>query len=236
MSDGTLTALIFTAFSIGFIHTLIGPDHYIPFVAMGKARNWSIGKTALITFLCGIGHVASSVVLGLIGIALGFLVGNLEMFEAMRGDIAGWGLLAFGFTYCVWGIRRAILNQPHSHLHVHDDHEHTHEHLHAQDHAHVHAEKGKADITPWILFTVFVLGPCEPLIPILMYPAAEMSLLGLSLVTAAFSVATIGTMLIIVVLASLGLKPVVFAPLARYSHALAGGTILLCGLAIKLGL
>ena len=36
-----LGLLILTAVSIGFVHTLVGPDHYLPFVAMSAARNWS---------------------------------------------------------------------------------------------------------------------------------------------------------------------------------------------------
>ena len=37
--------LLGTASTIGFIHTLIGPDHYLPFIVLSKARNWSTKKT-----------------------------------------------------------------------------------------------------------------------------------------------------------------------------------------------
>ena len=73
-----LNILILTAVSIGFIHTLIGPDHYLPFIMMSKARGWSIGKTIWITLACGIGHVFSSVVIGVLGIGLGLAVGKRE--------------------------------------------------------------------------------------------------------------------------------------------------------------
>ena len=72
------TALLGTAIWIGFIHTLFGPDHYVPFVAMARAGDWSCRKTLGVTLLCGLGHVAGSVALGLIGIAIGALVFNLE--------------------------------------------------------------------------------------------------------------------------------------------------------------
>ena len=36
--------LLGTAAFIGFFHTLPAPDHYLPFVVMGKARKWSIAK------------------------------------------------------------------------------------------------------------------------------------------------------------------------------------------------
>jgi nickel/cobalt exporter len=89
-----LVSLIGAAVAIGFFHTLLGPDHYIPFIVMSKARNWSMGKTGVITFLCGIGHVASSVVLGAVGIAAGIALKHLEITESIRGEIAGWVLLA----------------------------------------------------------------------------------------------------------------------------------------------
>lgn len=222
-----------TAASIGFFHTLFGPDHYLPFVVMSRARKWSRFKTAWITFLCGLGHIASSVLLGMIGIAFGTAVSKLELVESFRGNIAAWALIVFGLVYFVWGLRRAIRNRSHEHLHMHSDGSaHLHEHVHTKEHAHIHEKKGKVNITPWILFTIFVLGPCEPLIPILMYPAAKNSRGGLLLVTAVFGGVTILTMLSIVLIATLGVNLLPLKKIERYTHALAGGAIFLCGLAI----
>jgi len=234
--DSTLIPLYITAASIGFIHTLFGPDHYLPFIVMSKARKWSLLKTGVITFLCGLGHVMSSVVLGAIGIAFGIAVMRLEAFEGFRGNLAGWALMAFGFTYLVWGIHKAIKNRPHRHLHLHSDSvNHSHDHSHMKEHAHVHGEE-KANITPWVLFTIFVLGPCEPLIPILMYPAAKSSIAGIITVAAIFSCVTIATMLSIVLVLSFGVNLIPLRRVERYTHAIAGATILLCGIAIQLGL
>lgn len=228
-----LIALYVTAASIGFIHTVFGPDHYLPFIVMSRARRWSLGKTGLITFLCGLGHIMSSVVLGIIGIIFGVAVMKLEAFEAVRGNLAGWALIAFGFAYFVWGLHRILRNRPHRHLHLHGDlTEHVHTHQHMEGHAHVHAE-GKGNITPWILFTIFVLGPCEPLIPILMYPTAKQSIAGLVGVTATFGIVTVGTMLSIVAIASFGINILPLGRLERYTHALAGATICICGIAIN---
>jgi ABC-type nickel/cobalt efflux system permease component RcnA len=221
-----------TAASLGFIHTALGPDHYLPFIMMARARHWSLPKTAWVTFLCGLGHVLSSVVLGLLGIFVGIQVMKLEAFEAFRGSIAAWLLIGFGFAYFIWGVHRAIRNRPHRHVHAHgDDQEHVHEHTHTDEHTHVHDAK-KANITPWILFTIFVFGPCEPLIPLLMYPAAEHSIIGTFLVAAVFSVATIGTMMTIVLMAAWGVSFARLGRLERYTHAIAGATICAAGLAI----
>jgi uncharacterized membrane protein len=83
-----LNALIITAASIGFFHTILGPDHYLPFVMMSWARKWSGVKTTLITVLCGLGHIGSSVVLGLIGVSVGIAVNKLEFVESFRGNLA----------------------------------------------------------------------------------------------------------------------------------------------------
>jgi len=232
--DNGLIALYITAATIGFMHTVFGPDHYLPFIVMQKARKWPMLKTALVTFLCGIGHIMSSVILGFIGIILGIEVMKLEALESFRGNIAGWLLIIFGFTYLVWGLRRAWKNKPHVHPHVHMDSAiHTHDHSHADEHAHVHENENKANITPWVLFTIFVFGPCEPLIPLLMYPAAKNSMTGVFWVTAIFGSVTIATMFAIVMVSALGVKFIPMGRLERYTHALAGGSIFLCGLAVQ---
>lgn len=231
--DLEIRILLITAASIGFFHTLFGPDHYLPFIVMSRARKWSLPRTAWITLLCGIGHVGSSVILGGIGIILGIAVSKLEIFESFRGNLAAWALIAFGVVYFVWGLRKAIRNRPHTHLHAHGNSElHEHSHTHTGEHVHVH-EEARSNITPWVLFTVFVFGPCEPLIPILMYPAATKSIVGLVLITTIFATITIMTMLGIVLLASWGVKLIPLGKIERYSHALAGAVILLSGLAIQ---
>jgi nickel/cobalt transporter (NicO) family protein len=269
-----------TAASVGFVHTVLGPDHYVPFVAMARAGEWSRRKTVVITLLCGLGHVLSSAVLGLIGIAFGVAVFKLEWIERFRGDLAGWLLIAFGLVYFLWGVRRAVRNQPHSHFHAHADGMiHTHEHMHHADHVHVHdasepagseprlqrsgqSEPGaqatsqdrsltvaalndaavthqrarQPSLTPWVLFTIFIFGPCEPLIPILMYAAAKGTAWTVIGVTLVFSVITIATMLTVVLSSSWAIG---IAPLhrwQRFGHALAGLVVLACGVAVQTGL
>lgn len=228
-----ITVLTLSAAAIAFMHTILGPDHYLPFIAMAKARDWTTGKTLRITLLCGIGHLAGSVILGVIGITVGVQIASLEWLEGLRGNFAAWLLIGFGLAYTAWGIRQAIRNKPHTHWHRHDGVAHSHVHTHHQDHAHVHQqEAGGKSLTPWIIFIIFVLGPCEPLIPLLMYPAARESLAGVLMVTLVFGVVTVLTMLATVAVTMRGLQKVRIKSLERFAHALAGSTILACGLAI----
>jgi sulfite exporter TauE/SafE len=179
--------------------------------------------------------------LGALGIALGLAMGGLEWIEGVRGQLAGWLLIAFGLAYTAWGIRRAIRRLPHSHWHTHEDGlAHAHAHRHAGAHVHAHDEvapgaRRASSLTPWVLFTIFVFGPCEPLIPLLMYPAAEGSWWGVALVSGVFGVLTVTTMLAAVWVGYLGLSRLSFGNLERYSHALAGLAVLACGAAIQLG-
>ena len=223
-----------TAATLGLVHTVLGPDHYLPFIVIGRARKWSLSKTLLISFFCGLGHVLSSVVLGFVGIALGIAVTRLEGVESVRGGIAAWLLIGFGFAYFIWGVHRAIKNKPHKHLHLHvDGLEHEHSHTHETEHAHIHAKKKEASLTPWILFTIFVFGPCEPLIPLVMFPAAKHNIPGVILVASVFSLTTIATMLTIIAVSSLGVSFIRLGKVERYVHALAGAMILISGLSVQ---
>lgn len=242
MDDVTLFGLLGTAAFLGFFHTVTGPDHYIPFIAMSKVGRWSFPKTIAITLACGVGHVLSSVLLGFLGIAASLALARLEWFEGVRGDLAAWLLLGFGLAYMVWGIRRAIRNWPHTHAHAHADGAiHAHTHTHHEDHAHPHMAEsdpaGRAgQMTPWILFTIFVFGPCEPLIPILMYPALQLNIWSVALVAGVFAFFTIGTMTTIVAGAYWGLVRLSTSRLERYSHAIAGAALAACGGAMVAGL
>ena len=199
--NNDIVILSLTAASIGIIHTILGSDHYIPFIVMSKAGKWSRLKTIIITLLSGIGHVAGSIVLGLVGISLGLALNKLEAIESFRGDIASWALISFGLIYFIWGVKRAYNNKPHTHWHAHGEGDvHTHIHTHQGDHAHVHENEKVVSLTPWILFTIFVFGPCEALIPILIYPSVALSFSGLAIVIAIFAITTILTMLAIVML------------------------------------
>ena len=96
MTDTTVIGLAAGAASLGVVHALIGPDHYLPFVMIARARNWSLARTNMLTFVCGLGHVLSSVVLGFVGIAVVALMEKIEWLEGARGSLAAWMVIAFG--------------------------------------------------------------------------------------------------------------------------------------------
>lgn len=230
-----LVILIASAASIAFVHTLMGPDHYLPFIAMARARGWKLNKTLRVVLLCGAGHLVGSVVIGTLGIIVGIELTKLEWLEAWRGDIAAWGLCIVGAVYCIWGLRHAYRSRPldRSGWHRHGEVSHYHNKIHTGD-SHVKGieEPPSGSLTPWAIFVVFVLGPCEPLIPLLMFPAATQSVSGVVWVTGVFALVTVCTMLGAVALGHVGLERWRIPALARYGHSTAGAAMLGCGVAI----
>ncbi len=236
--DETTLILLGTAATLGFVHTLVGVDHSLPFVVIARAQGWSLRRLLLITGACGLGHVLSSVVIGIVGIGLGVALRQVQWVEETRGGLAANLLIGFGLAYMVWGVYRGLRGKRHRHLHTHaNGTQHDHDHSHLGDHLHVHegARRGRGKaLTVFALVVVFVLGPCEVLIPLLIVPAFEHSWWVVAAVVAVFAAATIGTMLGLVTLGHLGLRWRGLDSLDRYMHALAGGAIAASGLAIQL--
>jgi nickel/cobalt exporter len=227
--------LILATAGIAITHTLFGPDHYLPFIMLARARKWSHARTVLVTALCGLGHILSSLLLGVIGIAAGSALARIEKLEGMRGDWAAWGLFGFGIAYLVWGIRHAIRNRRGIAAHAHGIGVHIHSH---GDHVHAHTETGSKDaagrsvVTFWSLFIIFVLGPCEPLIPLFVLPASR-GRWDLAIATGAFfGLITIALMVGVTLLALKGLTHLPFGKMERWSHAMAGAVIALSGAAV----
>ena len=88
------------------------------------------------------------------------------------------------------------------------------------------------------LFVIFVLGPCEALIPMLIVPAHAASWLLVAGVIAVFGLTTLATMLALVTVGYFslrwGLRWRGFAALERHMHVAAGFAICASGLAIEL--
>jgi sulfite exporter TauE/SafE len=221
--------VLFAAAAVALVHAALGPDHYLPFAMLARARRWSLRRTLAVTAACGTGHVLSSLALGLGGAALGAALGVVEGIEAWRGTIAAWALLGFGLAYALWGVRRALRSKAGLELHRHGGVVHLHAH---GDGAHQHADEVRSTTTFWALFVVFVLGPCEPLIPLFFLPASRGDWALAAATASVFSAVTIASMLALVALAHAGFERLALRRLERWSHALAGGVIAASGFAV----
>lgn len=223
----------------GFVHCICGPDHYVPFVAMSRVGAWSLRKTLVITVLCGLGHVIGSALIGFIGIALGLIVFQLEQAESIRGDIAAWGLFGFGAVYTLIGLVHALRKDLRS-AQLAAPLLESGEGVASIENPGAPGAKGAGvlahgTMTPWILFVVFLFGPCEPLIPYLMVPAAKANMWGVAWVTFLFGATTLITMTTLVALIYRGTLSLRFPVLQRWGHAVAGLVIMVCGGAMVSG-
>jgi hypothetical protein len=199
--------LLISTVSIAFIHAL-APDHWMPFAAIGKAQKWPKSKLLWVTFISGLGHVGISIVFSVIGILLGFSLSKLSSIEGHRGEIALWLLIGFGIAYMLWGIKKAK----------------------EQKRKIIDEEKLKAKtVVVWTMFAIIILGPCEPLVP-LVFLGYNYGYRGVILVSTIFSIVTIMMMLLQSLLAFMGIQLIKNDIAERYSHALAGLVIALTGL------
>ena len=230
--DGPTLSLLLGAVGVGVVHTVLGPDHYGPLAMLASARGWSRSRTAAIALLFGLGHVLSSVALCLAAVATGWAVGLVERIESGRGDVAAWALLGFGLAYGLWGARRAVRRrrgfEAHSHGHL------VHVHAHGRD-AHTHLAPAAAPGPSfWALFAVFILGPCEPLIPLFLVPVSRGDRALAAATAVVFGIATLASMVTLTVLFRSGAARVLRGGIAAWDHALAGGVIAASALAILL--
>ena len=226
-NETTLTALLTAAILTGVLHTAAGPDHYLPFIAISKSRGYGYLKTILWTVVCGVGHVGSSLL-----IALGFMLfaelltrARLEWLEAWRGDIAAYAMIGMGAALLLHSLYGRWRHRPHAHRHVHAD---------GSVEVHTHSPSEPHDggsLSYWVVFIIFVLGPCEAMLPLLTASAAlgTASVVWVSLV---FSLATIATMVALVMAGHFGLNMLRFPWLEKFAPEIAGCTVMACGLAI----
>ena len=182
----TTTLLLGATASLAIVHTLLGVDHSLPFVALGRARGWTLSRTLLITAICGAGHVASSVAIGLVGVGLGIATDALMWVESARGELAAALLFGFGMAYAAWALWKPLRSRQ----------------SHGRDGEPVASDASR--ITPWALFIVFVLGPCEPLIPLMVVPGIAGDWLAVAAVVAVFGLLTVAVMLLAVAAAFRG--------------------------------
>jgi len=135
---------------------------------------------------------------------LGVVLTTLTNIESQRATIAGLLLIGFGLAYAVWGLKQI----KHKEMDL------------------------KQTTTGWALIAIFVLGPCEPLIP-LMFLSIQYGWSVVWLTCIIFSLATITMMLILTILASTGVKVLLpLEKLEKWTHALAGLTIALTSILV----
>lgn len=234
MSEPATLALLSTAAATGVLHTLI-PDHWLPFVLIGRARGWSVSTVAFASGVAGVIHAVLSVSLGAVALSIG-----LAAVELAGHTLEGVGaalLVLFGLGYALWAWTKGGHFHPGgSLLHSGDPGGNCdgHEGPGHPEHLHYHADEGwirpgRAGWGALGLAVIVGLNPCVLILPI-MLAGLRLGPATLSLVAIAYTLPTLGLM---VGLSVLGVKigwPVRLPVAARHAEMSSGLLIALLGL------
>ena len=214
MTSPLFTTLAAAAITVGTLHAL-APDHWLPITAVSRARSWSLGRTARVALLCGLGHVTVSALLAFIALFSGAKV--IGAFGARIASVSFVLLIGFGVAYALWGARHLIARRLHGHDHAHFDHVHE-----------------PSQISAATLFLIYCADVCVALIPIV-FAAAAISIPAALAIVVVYEVATVGTMVTLVVLSRAGAGAMFQGEWAkRYGDTAAGGLIVATGIVVGL--
>lgn len=236
MGDTTGYALLSVALSTALLHTLI-PDHWLPFVLIGRAQSWSVATTVAVSGVSAAIHVLLSLTLSLAALwlgatAAGAVGGTLER-------VGAWLLVVFGAAYAVWAWRKG------GHFHPGGERLHATEAAPCDgregptnpEHLHYHADealiRGRAGRGRFWLAAIVGLNPCVLLLPIVL-ASARQGTLAVLLVSLAYAVPTVGLMIGLSVLGVSGAKRLPVPVAARYMEVASGLLVAAVGAALSL--
>lgn len=101
--------IIIGSLLISLLHAVI-PNHWLPVLAIGRKEGWTLGETSRVTFIAGMAHVISTIVIGLL---LGLIGSELtQHIEHFTRYIAPAVLILMGFYF---------IRQHYTHHHFHVD-------------------------------------------------------------------------------------------------------------------
>ncbi|HKQ62519.1 MAG TPA: hypothetical protein VJS92_14605 [Candidatus Polarisedimenticolaceae bacterium] len=232
MSPFSAQAVWATATATALAHTLI-PDHWLPFVLIGRARGWSVAYTAAVSGLSAAIHVGLSVALGLVALGVG---GGLA--RAVGGGLEQanpWLLVLFGVGYALWAWRKGAHFHPGGRL-LHRDEPGTacpggEAGDHSQ-HLHYHADDRliRGDSVRGALALAAIVGanPCVVLLPLLLTSAAS-GTAALARVALAYALPTVALMIGLSVLGVSASRRLYVPLAARHMEAASGVLIALLG-------
>jgi ABC-type nickel/cobalt efflux system permease component RcnA len=225
--------LVLTVAAVGVLHTIV-PDHWAPICALARRNGWSVLRTARTAAVAGLGHVTSTLALGVVFWAVG---ATLAARYGHDVDIAAsLALLGFGLWIAYGGWKELHEEQHHehahhghAHLHRHSDgtvHTHWHEHHDADMHdvqggvavlhAHDHAQTGRT-----ALLLILGSSPMIEGIPAFFAASTQGAVL-LGMMAVVFALSTILTYVATCVLGIAGLQRLSLGPLERYGEVLSG--------------
>jgi hypothetical protein len=200
----TTVGLIAATFGVALLHAAM-PNHWMPFVIVGKAQKWSLTRMLTITGIASLGHSILTCAIGFIVALMGYQI--TRYVENYMGYLTGGILIVLGIVYVALGRWRR------GGLHTHEGHS-------------THYLSDKVAVTS--LFTMLCFSPCEAALPIFL-AASAMSWGILIMMAIILTIATLFGMLVLSALAYRGMQKLRFESIERYEKELVGGILAFIG-------
>jgi hypothetical protein len=102
--------------AVGVLHTIV-PDHWVPISVIARQRGWSKGETARASFLAGLGHALSTLLIALAVWLAGVVVA--ARFGQVVDTASSVALIAFGTWIAMVAWRELRGRRGHGHTHAH---------------------------------------------------------------------------------------------------------------------
>jgi ABC-type nickel/cobalt efflux system permease component RcnA len=233
----TGSLLIATVGTVGVLHTLV-PDHWAPIVVLGRQQGWSISRTVRAAIIAALGHVTSTLALGVVLWAVGASLA--ARYGHAVSLVAALAMIVFGawIAYQGWKEMREAHAEgvAHSHAHAHEGglrHVHPHRHLAGDGHSepaaadavheHDHAASGRTAL-------LLIVGSSPMIEGIPAFLAASRYGVGLlGMMALVFAAATMVTYVVTCAVGIAGLQRVSLGPLERYGEVLSGAFVAAVG-------
>ncbi|MBB4798216.1 hypothetical protein HNP32_001960 [Brevundimonas bullata] len=209
LQQPVLISLLGGGFVAAFLHAAL-PTHWLPFVLVGRAQRWSLGRVMAVAVTAGLAHIASTALVGSLIVAAGLAL------NAWIGGLLPHLSAALLFVFGAFYLARASLQKP------------------------ITATGPEADVPEpavsdrgafWGLVLMMAVTPGEVLLPIYLSSATE-GVMALALLTLSFAAGTVLGMTLLAALASAGYSILRLERWARYEGAILGVALILIGLLV----
>jgi len=208
-----LFAYVIGAALVGILH-MSAPDHWLTLCVLARNKKWAPKKLFGVSFVTAIGHVALSVTMGLIVVVIGLVFSHLISYYLDTG--IGLVMVGTGLVVGIMPLVRKSASQQHHH-----DHEHEH-----------NEEKKFGKLTSKVGYFAILgaaLSPDPSIIPIYLSAISAGFYFALEL-SVVFAIASIGTLLLLVQLGTVGLAKTLAKIPEKYNDSMVGFVIMAIGI------
>lgn len=209
LEQPVLLSLLGGGFVAAFLHAVL-PTHWLPFVLVGRAQGWGMGRTLGVAAAAGLAHIVSTAVVGGLIVAAGLALDRWV--EGLLPHLSAVLLFLFGAFY----LSRALLKRPA-----------------VAGGPEFEVPEPRVSDTAALggLVAMMALSPGEVLLPLYLSSATE-GLHILALLTLAFALGTVGGMVLLTAVARAGFSILKLERWARYEGAVLGVALIALGLLV----